>query len=127
MGNTLVMAAVPEEAQPERLFADVLGKGATWKPPVEPWREHGTDWHKDKKLLKAHTEAVRKSLEDFLNGKLAELDFMLRTGWFVLGKTRVRVVECEPVSESRMRAHFKGIFGKGLKESRPKRKKRGKK
>jgi hypothetical protein len=32
-------------------------------------------------------------LQAFINERLAKLDGMLRTGWWVMGKARVRVVE----------------------------------
>lgn len=39
----------------------------------------------------AHADACRKSLQTFLNVKLTRLDQMVRTGWWILAKARVRV------------------------------------
>lgn len=70
-----------------------------WAPPAEPWKTHGLDWHQDPQVRREHLHAVQESLETFLNRHLARLNGMVRTGWFVLGKLRVRVVECRPVPE----------------------------
>lgn len=76
------------------------------------------DWHKDPALRRAHRNAMRASLEQFLNTRLASLYHMVRTGWWVLGKARVRVVECAPVPEREMRAFaraFRGALGRPKK------------
>lgn len=122
MGNELIMAAVPSESvggyvwlraknRAERKAArearqrdeyqpfSLRMSESLWRPPEEPWREHGLDWHKDPKVRRAHLKAVRESLEAFLNGHLAQLDGMLRTGWFILGKVRMRIVECRDIGE----------------------------
>lgn len=75
----------------------------------EPTAEHGLHWYENPQARRAHREAVRRSLEAFLNEHLAQLYFMLRTGWWVLGKVRVRVVECRPVPEREMRQLTRAI------------------
>jgi|ERR1700682_2322622 len=82
-----------------------------WDPPEEPWRTKGLNWHDKKGYRKQHCDAVRKSLETFINGHLDGLYHMVRTGWWVLGKVRVRVVECRPVPEREMRAFARAING----------------
>lgn len=64
---------------------------AVWQPPEEPSGRDAINWHWDRKQLAKHREVVRKSLEDFLNAKLAQLDQMVRTGWFIVGRARVKV------------------------------------
>lgn len=78
-----------------------IPQGGIWEPPSEP-RVH--EWWRKPELRRQHAEAVRRSLEEFLNGHMARPYHMLRTGWWVLGKARVRVVECRPVPEREMRA-----------------------
>ena len=116
MGNALVMFTTPEEM----LWLQVRASGLTppaeavWRPPAKPWREHRLECHKDPVLRRAHLKAVRESLATFLNGHLARLNHMVRTGWFVLGKVRVRVAECRPVPEHGMRRHVqctRRLFG----------------
>ena len=80
---------------------------AVWQPPEEPWRIH--EWWKDKARWRAHREAVRESLQDFINERLDQLYWMVRTGHFVLGETRVRVTRCKPVPEYVMRELTKGF------------------
>lgn len=83
-----------------------IPEGGIWEPPAEP---DGHEWWRSAALRHRHAEAVRRSLEAFLNGHLAGLNHMLRTGWWVLGKVRVRVVECRPVSERKMRAQLRAF------------------
>jgi hypothetical protein len=100
MGHALVTVALAEEQVPTRgaanLSEDCLRSLAgqvaanTWAPPREP-SEPG--WHRDLELRKAHNEAVRQSLERFLNDRLAELDGMVRTGRWILQRARIRVVD----------------------------------
>jgi hypothetical protein len=117
MGDALVVMTVPEEAWmiplgDKRQAEDRHGRrtiwlpiapGDVWEPPREPTERYGFKWHENPEARRAHREAVRQSLEQFLNEHLARLYHMLRTGWWVLGKVRVRVVECRPVPEREMR------------------------
>jgi hypothetical protein len=82
-----------------------------WALPEEPWQVHGPDWHRDPQLRRAHHDAVRRGLQEFLNGQLAKLYHMVRTGWWVLGKARVKVTECRPVPEREMRARARAVTG----------------
>ncbi|SRR5258708_5630186 len=88
-----------------------------WDLPEEPWRTKGINWHDKKRYRKQHCNAVRESLEKFINVHLDGLYHMVRTGWWVLGKVRVRVVECRPVPEREMRAFARAI--KGVEPKRP--------
>lgn len=80
-----------------------------WQPPAEPYQEHGLDWHKRPELRRDHRDAVRRSLQELINGQLAKLYHRLRTGWWVLGKVRVRVAECREVPEREMRARARAF------------------
>jgi len=68
-------------------------KEAVWRPPDEPFREHGLNWHWDAELLAAQDAAVRRSIARFVNGHLARLDRMVRTGWYIVERVRVMVSE----------------------------------
>ena len=117
MGDALVVMTVPEEAwmvpmgekttaedrHGRRTISLAIEAGDVWEPPLEPTEQYGFNWHEHPEARRAHREAVRQSLEAFLNEHLARLYHMLRTGWWVLGKVRVRVVECRPVPEREMR------------------------
>jgi hypothetical protein len=105
MGNALVMMIIPEEALPSatsrpsaRYLEDLATQVAAsvWEPPEEP---RALGWHRDPELRREHNERVRQSLEAFCNERLAQLDGMVRTGWWILGRARVRVVEFEDVSD----------------------------
>jgi hypothetical protein len=85
-----------------------IPQGGVWEPPGEP---RANEWWKKPELRRAHTRAVRKSLEDFLNRHLAELGRRVRTGWWILGKVRVRVSECRPVPEYHMRQFAREVSG----------------
>ena len=77
---------------------------AVWEPP---WGATSTrnnkveePWWKDKAKWKAHCEAVRKSLEDFINDVLDRFSGMVRGGdHFVFDEARAKVVKCEPISD----------------------------
>jgi hypothetical protein len=97
-----------------------IPEGGIWEPPSEP-EVH--EWWRKPELRRRHAEAVRRSLEEFLNGHLARLYHMFRTGWWVLGKVRVRVVECRPVPEREMRAMARAT-NRGKRAVRLKRKAR---
>ena len=136
MGKALVMFAVSEEQLARvRMFnpgelVEVKGPGgkpywveaaqlesstawlpvereSVWAlPPESLALTRGKEWHRDPAMRRAHREAVRESLEKFLNAKLAELNFHVRTGWWVLGDVRVRVTKCDKVPEKKMKATF---------------------
>ena len=116
MGDALVVATVPEEAFMREGHLNAfhqlpIGRTEIWEPPEEPTKRYGYGWYKNRDARREHTAAVRASLERFLNEHLRKLNHMLRTGWWVLGKVRVRVVECKPVPEREMRAFAKAIRG----------------
>jgi len=128
MGDALVVMTVPEEAwmapmgeKAQKSTADdrhrrrtiswAIEAGDVWEPPPEPTEQHGFNWYENPEARRAHREAVRQSLEEFLNEHLAHLYHMLRTGWWVLGKVRVRVVECRPVPEREMRRLTRSLRG----------------
>ena len=75
--------------------------GGVWSPPAEP---ETADWWRKPSLRRRHAKAVLDSLESFLNGHLSNLNHMVRTGWWVLGEARVKVVACRPVPQREMRA-----------------------
>lgn len=81
------------QAHPRAFWTMEVRASDVWFLPEEPHREHGRDWHFDPKLLAAHVEKVRGSLESFLNGRLEQLDDMVRSGWFIIQRVRVRVSE----------------------------------
>ncbi len=84
---------------PDAFWTLRVPRTAVWEPPVEPYLEKGPDWHRDPALLASHRERVRKSLEAFMNQKLAELDNMVRTGWFIIQRARASVTELEEVPD----------------------------
>ena len=106
MGNRLVVFSASQELlayeqvqnREEGGRLDVPAS-AVWEPPPEPRDFH---WHEDPERWSAHREAVRRSLEDFLNEKLGELRRRLRTGHFVLGDVRIEVVQCDPVPDEEL-------------------------
>ncbi len=67
--------------------------------PREPMLGLDEPWYHDPRQLAEHNEKVRVSLEAFLNDHLARLHGAMRSGWWIMGKVRVQVVECEPVPE----------------------------
>ena len=119
MGNALIMMAVSEEQlafskmyvrdeegrpvpverkrgeppPPGAYWMLPVPKEAVWRPPDEPFREHGLNWHWDAELLAAQDAAVRRSIARFVNGHLARLDRMVRTGWYIVERVRVMVSE----------------------------------
>jgi hypothetical protein len=134
MGDALVVMTVPEEAwmappRPDakagvatRTIAWRIDPGDVWEPPREPIERYGLNWYENPAARRAHRKAMQESLESFLNERLARLYHMLRTGWWVLGKARVRVVECRPVPEREMRAFVRAL---GIVETRRRRSKSG--
>jgi hypothetical protein len=128
MGDALVVMTVPEEAwigcerdlapnspqATQRRRGTVswrIEAGEVWAPPPEPTDQYGLRWYEHPEARRAHRKAVQQSLEAFLNERLAKLYHMLRTGWWVLGKARVRVVDCRPVPEREMRQLARSLHG----------------
>jgi hypothetical protein len=77
------------QAHPRAFWTMDVRASDVWFLP----KEHGGRWHFDPKLLAAHVEKVRGSLESFLNEKLKQLDDMVRSGWFVIERVRAKVIE----------------------------------
>lgn len=77
------------ERFPGAVYMMPLPLDSVWDPPSE--RDLDLSRRGATKQRAAHAEACRKSLHAFLNTKLARLDQMVRTGWWILGKARVRV------------------------------------
>jgi hypothetical protein len=61
--------------------------------------------------VREYREVLRRSLQEFLNRHLADLNFMFRTGAFVVGVVRAKVVELRPVPKYAMRQ-----FGRAFKK-----------
>lgn len=95
------------EENPNAFLMLPVPPSAIWQPPPEPWQEHGSDWHFDPALLAAQNAKVKQSLEVFLNGNLQRLDHMVRTGWWILRKARVRVSTLEEVPHAPSERPFK--------------------
>ena len=129
MGDALIVTTIPEEAwmtpmgdkpQPStaedrhrrRTISWRIEAGDVWEPPAEPTERDGFKWYENPEAWRVHRKAVQESLEQFLNERLARLYHMLRTGWWVLGKVRVRVVECRPVPEREMRRLTRVLRGR---------------
>src|SRR5205823_5988369 len=93
-----------------------------WRGVPEPSERYGFEWYKNARARRGHQRAMRKSLETFLNERLARLYQMLRTGWWVVGKVRVRVVVFSPVPE-RVFREFARALGVPYQPRAPKRKK----
>lgn len=89
------------EKHPEAFFMLPVPYTAVWQLPEEPWREKGVNWHWRPAVLGSHRKRVRASLEDFLNRKLRSLDEMVRSGWFIIKRARVKVSELREVPHSR--------------------------
>ena len=68
---------------PDAFWSLDVPRTAVWQLPVEP-RAKRTHWYDDPGLVAKHREAVRQSLESFVNEQLAQLDEMVRTGWWIL-------------------------------------------
>lgn len=73
---------------PDAYYQLEIAVGDIWQPPAEPVAAPDV-------IDRTHGAAVRRSLYVFLNERLARLSRMLRTGRWVLGRARVRVVTCE--------------------------------
>jgi hypothetical protein len=96
-----------QKRYPRAFFEFRVPVGAVWLPPAEARRGRlrlTAAWRR------GHRERMRKSLAGFINGKLARLSRMVRTGWWVLDEARVRVVVMKPVADY--------VFA-GLKIGRP--------
>jgi hypothetical protein len=103
------------EKHPKAYYRMTVRAADIWDLPHEPSRTHGLDWHKKPSLRQAHRRAVKRSLEDFLNGRLRRLRHMVRTGWWILGDVRVRVAVCKPVPEYEMKPFAKSMAALGAK------------
>ncbi len=80
------------EKHPDAFWMLAVPRSAVWEPPPEPY---GLG---EKPALRAeHTKKVRASLTRFLNSQLASLDRMVRTGWWILQRARVRMTTFEGV------------------------------
>ena len=143
MGDALIVTTIPEEAwigsgsgTGSSPTAQGRGRGTVswpidgtdvWEPPSEPTVEHGSRWFENPRARRAHRKAVQESLEEFLNERMSRLYHMVRTGWWVLGKVRVRVVECRSVPEREMRQLARSLRGRpGGDRARPRKKTRRK-
>jgi hypothetical protein len=100
---------------PEAYWMLRVPYSAVWQPPAEPWEKYGHDWHWTAALLTAHRREVRRSLEAFMNGKLAQLDRMVRTGWWILKEARVRISSLKEIP------HAKGEYELTREKPKPKR------
>jgi hypothetical protein len=74
----------------EPFFILHVPRSAVWDPAREP---RDLNWHEDPKRRREQTAENRRSLESFLNRALAQLDGMVRSGWWILERARVRVTE----------------------------------
>jgi hypothetical protein len=74
---------------PNAIYLIPVPVDCVWDPPSE--RDLNLRSARAIKQRTAHAQACRKSLQGFLNSKLARLDHMVRTGWWILGKARVRL------------------------------------
>jgi hypothetical protein len=134
MGDALVVTTVPDEAwmapmgekrpaaaggQRRRSITWGIEAGDVWEPPGEPVDRYGVEWYRNPAARRAHRKAVQESLERFLNERLARLYHMVRTGWWVLGRVRVRVIECRPVPEREMRRLVRSLHHRRTDTSRP--------
>lgn len=112
MGSALIMMTVPEEAlaqvhegvkpipginwlgqfvrgeKPEPYYLFKVPVSAVWRLPEEP---RAVTVDRCAAAVRAHRAAVERSLERFVNGKLRQLDGMVRTGWWILSAARVKV------------------------------------
>jgi hypothetical protein len=81
---------------PDAFWPLDVPRTAVWQLPVEP-RASRQRWYDDPKLVAKHRRAVHESLEAFVNEHLAQLDGMVRTGWWIVRQARVRVASMEGV------------------------------
>lgn len=106
------------DRHPDAYYLVPVPLAATWAPPAEPRRKKGATW------IPAHRRAMTRSLLEYLNGRLAGLDQMLRTGAFVIERARVLAVTVKPVPEyawKRFAAEMKnGLGGTSAKPAGPK-------
>lgn len=74
---------------PRAHYVVPIGIADVWRPPAE--QDQGV-FLEDHPVAKArHAKAVKRSLESFLNARIARLAGALRTGWWILDEARVRV------------------------------------
>lgn len=74
---------------PNAVYVMRLPIDSVWRQPSEG----ELDLHRPRATAARaqHAAACRSSLASFLNAKLRRLDGMVRTGWWILAKARVRV------------------------------------
>jgi len=94
-----ITAAEALQRHPHAYYRQQIAPTDVWSLPREPMLGPGEPWYRDPELLAAHTEQVRLSLEAFLNAHLARMNRSARSGWWMLGRVRVQVVECECAPE----------------------------
>lgn len=86
------------ERHPRAYFKLAVHVDDIWDPPAEP---RGLRTKAGAPMRREHAAAVRRSLEAFLNAKLARLSGMVRTGWWILAEAAVRVSRFKSVPELR--------------------------
>jgi hypothetical protein len=74
---------------PGAIYMMPLPLDCVWDQPSE--RGLDLDDARNIKRRVKHEAACRRSLATFLNSKLRELDGMVRTGWWILARARVRI------------------------------------
>ena len=81
---------------PSAVYLMPIPLDSVWEPPSE--RDLDLSRPRATRARAKHAAACRKSLASFLNRKLRRLDAMVRTGWWVLSRARIRVstFESEP-------------------------------
>lgn len=77
-------------AHPDAFWILHVPRSAVWDPPGE-----SGGLATNRVARKVHAGQVRHSLLHFLNDKLAELDGMVRTGWWILQRARIRLATFE--------------------------------
>lgn len=101
---------------PDAYFQLNVPVSALWEPPSDP--ERG-EWWKDEAKWRAYCDAVRDSLEEFINRALESFSGMVRAGChFVFDEARAKVTKCEPIPHEVFEEMHRQLFKRGLKSKR---------
>lgn len=115
-GERIRPGAPPEPVKaPERHYLIRVPESAIWSLPGEP---EDDGWQRDRARVREHREAVRASLGEFINQNLAKLNGYVRTGAWILGAARVRVVELRGLSKREIARWTVDFLGPGRKRRR---------
>ena len=103
---------------PDAYFHLDVPVSALGEPPPDADTDEG-EWWEDEDKWRAYCDAVRDSLEEFINRALESFSGMVRAGcYFVFAEARAKVTECEPIPDEVFEEMHRDLFKRGLKSRR---------